>query len=140
MTIDIQATNDLDACLALRRIVFIQEQDVPEAEEMDGLDDSATHFLATLDGRPVGTARMHIIDGTAKIGRVCVLAETRGTGLGAALMQAVLDHARSGGNAERAILGAQLHALPFYEKLGFLAYGPEFDDAGIPHRMMEITF
>lgn len=139
MTIDIQVTDDLKACLALRRIVFIQEQDVPEAEEMDGMDDSAIHFLATLDGKPVGTARMHITDGTAKIGRVCVLAETRGSGLGAALMQSVVDHARACEGAERAILGAQLHALRFYEKLGFAAYGPEFDDAGIPHRMMEIT-
>lgn len=139
MTTEIRVTDDLDACLTLRRIVFIEEQNVPEDEEIDDLDASGIHFLATTDGRPVGTARLHIVDGTGKIGRVCVLAETRGTGLGAALMRGVLDHLRSRSDATRAVLGAQMHALAFYEKLGFSAYGPEFDDAGIPHRMMEIT-
>lgn len=137
MTIQITVTDDLEACHRLRRIVFMDEQNVPEHEEMDDQDASGTHFLALVDGQPMGTARLHVKDRVGKIGRVCVLRDARGTGLGAALMVGVLDHLRDTQSADRAILGAQTHALAFYEKLGFVAYGPEFDDAGIPHRMME---
>lgn len=130
-------TRDLDACFALRRTVFTLEQGVSEAEEIDGRDDEAVHFLAVLDGSPVGTARVLVVDGAAKIGRVCVLPQARGTKQGQALIRAALDWARAQG-LPRAILGAQLSALGFYEALGFVAYGEVFDDAGIDHRMMEI--
>jgi len=135
MTLRIALTSDLDACLALRRTVFIEEQNVPEHEEVDGLDPSALHVLAT-DGRPVGCARILLKDGVAKIGRVCVLSSHRGTGLGAAIILQCIEIAREKG-AARAVLGAQTHALGFYEKLGFAAFGPVYDDAGIAHRDME---
>ncbi|WP_101067534.1 GNAT family N-acetyltransferase [Roseovarius salinarum] len=137
MTVAIGPTHDIDACLALRRRVFIEEQGVSPDEERDGRDDAAHHLLATLDGRPVGCARILIKGDTGKIGRVCVLPEHRGTGLGAALIRACLDHLRKLGGVSRAALGAQTHALAFYENLGFTAHGPVFDDAGIPHRAME---
>jgi ElaA protein len=76
---------------------------------------------------------------TGKIGRVCVLAEARGTGLGAQLMQAAVTRFRSVPGVTKVKLGAQTHALGFYERLGFTAIGPEFDDAGIPHREMVLT-
>lgn len=123
-------------CLALRRAVFILEQGISEAEEMDDLDDQATHLLAVIDGRPVGTARLLISGDTGKIGRICVLADQRGTGLGARLVLAALDHLRTIPGITRAKLGAQDHAIGFYEKLGFVADGPFYDDAGIPHRDM----
>ena len=93
------------------------------------------HLLATQDGRPVGTARLLIEGETAKIGRVALLPEARGTGAGAALMRAALDELRARG-VRAAKLGAQTYAIGFYEKLGFTACGPEYDDAGIPHRDM----
>ena len=128
-------TDDLDTCRALRRTVFIDEQGVTEAEEWDGLDGQALHVLGWLDGTPVGTARVFIEGDTGKIGRVCVLAVARGTGAGAAIMRGAIDALRERGVA-KAKLSSQTHAIPFYEKLGFVAYGPEYPDAGIPHRDM----
>ena len=137
MTLEVGPTSDLGACLALRATVFIAEQDVPEHEERDGRDQEAHHLLARLEGRPVGCARILIKGDTGKIGRVCVLREARGAGIGAALIEACLAFLRGQEGVSRAVLGSQTHALGFYEKLGFVAFGPEYMDAGIPHRDME---
>ena len=135
MTLSVALTQDLSACWALRRTVFIEEQAVPEDLEVDGLDSEALHLLAVLDGRPVGTARMLLKGETGKIGRVAVLREMRGRGIGAALIRAAVEELRGRG-LTRAKLGSQTHAIPFYEGLGFVAEGPVYDDAGIPHRDM----
>jgi ElaA protein len=132
----IAPTRDIAACRALRRAVFIDEQGVSEVDEVDDLDDVALHLLALHDGRPVGTARLLVAGDTVKVGLVCVLADQRGSGLGAALMRAAVDVARGLPGVVRVKLGAQTHALGFYERLGFVAVGPEFLDAGIPHRDM----
>lgn len=137
--IEIAETRDIATCRALRRIVFIEEQGVSEADEVDDKDDEAIHLLATLNGKPVGSARLLISGETGKIGRVCVLAETRGTGLGAQLMRAAVDRFRQIPSVTKVKLGAQTHALAFYERLGFEAHGPEFDDAGIAHREMMLA-
>ncbi|MDF1726962.1 MAG: GNAT family N-acetyltransferase [Sulfitobacter sp.] len=134
MTVTVQRTEDIATCLDLRRIVFMEEQGVSEADEIDGLDPDCLHLLALAQEIPVGTARIHFEEDVAKIGRVCVLRPHRGTGLGAALINEALTQAK--GKAQTAKLGAQVSALGFYEKLGFTATGPVFDDAGIPHRMM----
>ncbi len=139
MTVSIALTEDQDACLTLRRRVFMQEQGVSEAEEIDGRDPDALHLLARVDGMPVGTARILLYGNTGKIGRVCVLAEHRGHGLGAALIRTCLDVLREQTGVSRALLGAQTQALGFYERLGFAAFGPVYDDAGIAHRDMERT-
>ena len=126
---------DRDACIDIRRHVFVGEQNVPEAEEVDGLDPECLHLLARDGGRPAGTLRLRESGDTVKIQRVAVLPEWRGTGLGAQLMRHAMELARARG-MRKARLGAQIHALGFYEKLGFVAEGPEFLDAGIPHREM----
>ena len=131
----IEEAEDLAMCHALRRAVFIEEQGVSEAEEMDELDGLAIHFLGWIEGRPVATARIFVEGETGKIGRVCVLAEARGTGAGLAIMRATIAALRERG-AKTAKLSSQTHAMPFYEKLGFVAYGSEYPDAGIPHRDM----
>lgn len=124
------------ACFAVRRAVFIEEQGIPEAEEWDAEDATCSHFLAEDDNGPLGCARLIAQSDTAKIGRVAVMALARGTGLGRALMEHVLDAARDAGFA-RALLEAQLYVIPFYERLGFIAEGPEYDDgSGILHRVM----
>lgn len=135
--ITVNVTSDLETCFALRRTVFMDEQNVSEADEFDGRDHSATHLLATINGVPMGTARLLIDGSTGKIGRVCVLQQARGTGLGARLITASLDHFRGCDGVRLALLEAQTHALGFYEKLGFHAFGPVFDDAGIAHRKMQ---
>ncbi|WP_022703211.1 GNAT family N-acetyltransferase [Pseudorhodobacter ferrugineus] len=134
----IEVTRDIATCLALRRVVFIEEQGVSEADERDDLDDAAVHLLAWVDGRAVGSARLLTKGATGKIGRVCVLQDQRGTGLGAALIGAAVEEFRGMAGIEVVKLGAQTHAIAFYEKLGFVAFGPEYDDAGIPHRDMMI--
>ena len=136
MKAQIALTDDLQTCLALRRVVFIEEQQVPEAEEVDGRDGDALHLLAQIDGVPVGCARLLLSGETGKIGRVCVLRALRGQGIGAALIRAALDVLRDRPGITQARLGAQIHAIGFYEALGFVAEGPEYLDAGIRHRDM----
>ena len=139
MSLTIEVTDDIATCRALRRIVFIEEQGVSEADEVDDLDDQAIHLLATLDGVPVGSARLLPMGKVGKVGRVCVLAQARGTGLGAALMRAAVDHYRTLPGIETVKLGAQTHALGFYEGLGFQPVGEVYMDAGIEHRDMVLA-
>ena len=136
MTLAIARSDDLAACLALRRAVFIQEQGVPEADEIDGRDGEAIHLLARLDGVPVGTARLLVMGDTGKIGRVCVLPGARGQGIGAALIRAGVEAFRATPGVRRAKLSAQVQALGFYAALGFAAVGADYLDAGIVHRDM----
>lgn len=137
MSVVIALTDDIAACRALRRAVFMDEQGISEADEMDDLDPVALHILACDDGTPVGTARLLLAAPVGKIGRVCVLASHRGRGLGAGLIRAAEEVLRTRPGVTTARLGAQLHALGFYEKLGYAAHGPAYDDAGIPHRTMD---
>lgn len=136
MSIVISETTDLDACLALRFEVFVGEQNVPVEEERDALDDEATHLLAAIDGKPMGTARIVWLEDTAKIGRVCVLKAARGTGLGKKLIEAAVASAEKRAGISKAKLGSQMQAIGFYEKLGFSISGPVYLDAGIEHQDM----
>ncbi len=134
--IEIADAEDFAKCLDLRIRVFVEEQGVPREEEEDGLDPECTHFLACDGEVPVGTARLRFLtDGSGKAERVAVLAEHRRAGVGAALMGALEVSAREKG-ASVVRLNAQVSAIPFYESIGYEAHGPEFDDAGIPHRAM----
>jgi predicted GNAT family N-acyltransferase len=140
MTVTISQVADPTACYVIRHDVFVEEQGVPLDLERDALDATAIHLLATDRGTPVGAARIVITGDTGKIGRVCVLKQARGTGLGSALIRETLGVLRTTPGITRAALGAQTDAMGFYEKLGFTAYGEVFDDAGIDHRMMELHF
>lgn len=140
MSVEITVTDDIATCRALRRTVFIEEQGVPEADEIDGLDDTAVHLLARQDGVAIGAARLLTLGEIGKIGRVCVLPGARGAGIGAALTRAAVAHFRDVPGVSAAKLGAQTHAIGFYEKLGFAAVGPEYMDAGIAHRDMILRF
>ena len=130
--------------LSVRRRVFIEEQQVPEELEVDEHDGdpaqvtTARHVLGRAGGRAVATGRLLLADdhGHAHIGRVAVLAEERGRGYGTAVMLALHDLAREQG-FEGITLAAQLHAIGFYERLGYKARGEVFLDAGIEHRWME---
>jgi predicted GNAT family N-acyltransferase len=121
----------------VRRKVFIEEQQIPEREEFDEMDPVAIHVLAHAPAAAgkrdaVGTARL---EPTGKIGRVAVLPQYRGTGTGVALMRRLLEIAAERGFSE-VYLNAQTSAAGFYERLGFRAEGPEFDEVGIPHQRM----
>ena len=124
------------ALLDLRSTVFIQEQGVPEERERDGLDVDCWHVLARDDaGLPIGCGRL---TPAHKIGRMAVLPEWRGNGVGVALLRELIGRARTQGWPDVA-LDAQVSALGFYEREGFTAYGEEFEDAGLPHRAMRMT-
>ncbi len=124
---------DQAALRQVRETVFVREQKVPPELEWDGLDDQCLHMLAEdRDGNPIGTGRL-LPDG--HIGRMAVLREWRGRGVGSALLGALMEEGRKRG-FETMILAAQVQAMPFYEKAGFVAEGDVFDDAGIPHRNM----
>jgi predicted GNAT family N-acyltransferase len=137
---------DREACFAVRKEVFVGEQGVPEDIEYDAYDAVAVHVLAVReDGVPLGTGRLLYGEAAAgktggdasvgSLGRLAVTREARGLGVGAALVRAVEEAARARG-LTAVDLHAQTHALGFYERLGYVAYGPQFPDAGMPHRAM----
>ncbi len=122
-----------DAIYAIRKTVFIVEQAVPAEIEIDGHDPVARHVLAFMDGQAVGTGR---ITSDGRIGRMAVLADFRGLGVGRAILHALIDIGTAD-DAPRLFLSAQCHAIPFYEKAGFVAEGPIYEEAGIDHRRMD---
>jgi predicted GNAT family N-acyltransferase len=120
----------------VRRQVFVLEQGVPEQDEWDAADATCHHVLALAGKRDaVGTGRL---EPTGKIGRVAVLPQYRGTRAGVAIMRRLMDLAGERGFTE-VHLSAQTSARGFYERLGFQAEGPEFDEVGIPHQRMRRT-
>ncbi len=132
----------MSRALAIRLRVFVEEQGVPPDEEVDAhdRDDSgAVHALALDEaGRATGAGRYYVAEpGTAQIGRMAVLAEARGLGVGQALLTALVAEARRRGLA-RAHLHAQFHAREFYAKQGFADDGETLWDAGILHQPMTL--
>ncbi len=140
MTVTISETRDIATCQAIRRAVFIVEQGISESDDLDGLDESTIHLLATADETPVGTARLLVKGDTGKIGRVSVLADYRSRGIGKALILRALDVFAEVPGITTARLSAQESAISFYEPLGFEPTGEMFMDAGVPHRDMVRVF
>ncbi len=142
MSFQINVTHDLERCLKLRFAVFVDEQGVPIDEERDALDDDAVHIIAEEPDvpcvLPMATARMVCKGDVAKIGRVCVRQDQRGQGLGAEVIRHCLMLAREWEGITQVVLGSQIHALGFYEALGFEAFGPIYLDAGIEHQDMRL--
>ena len=127
-------TLDAEALREIRRTVFVVEQGVPESLEWDAVDPACVHALACDAAlRAIGCGRL-LPDG--HIGRVAVLRRWRGHGVGAALLLKLVETAREAGHV-RARLNAQVSAVPFYARYGFVATGEDFEEAGIPHRVME---
>jgi len=120
---------------AVRETVFVQEQRVPVELELDELDPRSRHVLARdRDGRAIGTARL---TPEGRIGRMAVLREWRGSGVGSALLHALLRLAREDGR-DGVALNAQVEAIPFYARHGFVAQGERFMEAGIEHQAMRL--
>jgi len=132
-------SEEAEHALGLRFRVFVDEQKVPPEEEIDAIDPLAWHVVAVDQGDGViGTGRCFRDDRDSElghIGRMAVAPEWRGRGVGLALLAALVERLRNEG-LERATLSAQCHAIAFYERMGFIAEGDEYDDCGIPHRRM----
>jgi predicted GNAT family N-acyltransferase len=133
----VQDKKELEQAFAIRRNVFVDEQQVPEELELDDWDQTSTHLLALESSKPVGTCRLRWIDPTTvKAERVAVLSPKRNTGTGKQLMSALEQLAKEKG-AHSIILNAQIQVLPFYEKLGYQSIGAPFMEAGIEHIKMK---
>jgi len=128
-------SGDLTDAHYIRRIVFMGEQEISEELEMDGTDGDAEHLVVYENNCPVATGRLIMVNEKMHIGRMAVLKEHRNKGLGAITMHACIEKAIEQGH-KKLYLHAQTYARGFYEKLGFVGYGDEFDDAGIPHIAM----
>ncbi|RSK29282.1 GNAT family N-acetyltransferase [Bacillus sp. HMF5848] len=125
----------LDDAYYVRKVVFIDEQNVPEEEEMDQFDETSEHFVVYDGDKPVGAGRFRVVDGYGKVERICIMKSHRGKGLGNLLIHAIEAYAKDT-NVAKTKLNAQTHAEAFYKKLGYETVSDEFMDAGIPHVTM----
>lgn len=124
---------DLEKVFAIRREVFVDEQNCPPELEWEHEDES-NHFLATVDAAPAGASRWRKTDKGYKLERFAVLKAFRGDGVGQALVKAVLTDLPK--DAGYVYLHAQVAAVTLYERFGFVKSGPEFEEAGIRHYKM----
>ncbi len=142
----VKGPGDLAAALAIREVVFIEEQAVPQDIERDDQDETAFHVLAMKGGHAVGTGRLVATqtppDGEkgkwGRIGRMAVLASHRKGGVGQQILSALEQHAQEQG-LEGIVLHAQVMSKGFYEKEGYEPFGAVFDEAGMPHVKMSKT-
>ena len=132
----VTSTEELQAALRVRARTFVEEMGVPAELEHDAADATATHVVALQDGRVVATGRLLLqAEGRCRIGRMAVVRELRGRGLGTGVLSALEDEARRRGMTE-AVLHAQVHARDFYARLGYTGEGGEFTEAGLRHIVM----
>lgn len=120
----------------IRKQVFVQEQNICEAEEWDEYDGCSLHGIAWLEEKPVGCVRL-LPEG--KIGRLAVLADFRRQGIARALMKKALDRAVEARHKEL-LLSAQISAMPLYEEFGFVPFGEPHTEVNIPHQWMRLSF
>jgi YbgC/YbaW family acyl-CoA thioester hydrolase len=121
----------------IRQAVFVREQGIPAELEWDAADAHCLHAVAfNRLGQALGTGRLlEHVPGTAKIGRMAVLPSARGSGVGAQVLEALMQAARQRGYRE-VLLHAQASAVGFYRRAGFSARGEPFEEAGIGHQEM----
>jgi predicted GNAT family N-acyltransferase len=138
----VKSDEELQDAYDVRTKVFVEEQQVPEEEEIDQFEREASHVVLYDGDKPVGAGRFRILNGIGKIERICVLPDYRSKGAGKIIMEKLEEIAASK-EMQTLKLNAQTHAEPFYEKLGYNTISKEtFLDAGIPHVTMvkEIKF
>ncbi len=124
--------DDGDTLMQLRNRVFVEEQKVSAALEVDGKDSECQHVKAIVDGLVIGTGRL-LPNGF--IGRMCVLAEYRNRNIGTMMLENLVQQALDRGH-QKVLLNAQSYIIPFYQKYGFRIDSDEFIEADIPHRRM----
>ena len=115
--------------------MFVYEQKVPIELEIDEYEKDALHFIGYVDQLPVVASRLRFVNGDGKLERICVLKEHRNSAYGKQIIQLMENHIRQR-ELKTAILNAQVHAIGFYEKLGYIEVSEPFQDAGIPHVTM----
>lgn len=127
----------LQDAYAVRMKVFVEEQKVPEEEEIDEFENTSTHFVVYDEDQQVaGAGRLREYEGYGKVERICIDSNFRKKGVGRLLMTAIEEEGFKQG-FKQFKLYAQTHAIPFYEGLGYQTHSEEFMDAGIPHVVMK---
>ena len=129
----VENDQEKELVISIRRIVFIEELNIPEYMEIDDNEDLATYVLANIGSEYVGTARWRDTDAGIKLERFAVLSEYRSYGVGTAMTKFILNQLD---HSKLIYLNAQESAISFYKKLGFDLMGPRFDEVGIPHQKM----
>ena|SRR5581483_109382 len=138
MTVELAHTqDDFFRLIRLREAVFVMEQGIPVGIELDDDDSGALHVIARRGREVVGTARLVLKGKTGKIGRMAVRKGLRRRGIGTALIEFIKKMSVEM-ELKELLLHAQEEAIPFYERLGFSAFGERFSEAGIPHRKMRL--
>ncbi len=128
---------ELNGAFSVRRDVFINEQNIAEEEEYDGLDNDCLQFIARSGRKIIGTARVRFLSPDhAKIERMAVLKQFRRQGIGMRII-AYIEEELKGRQVTEAVLHAQMIAVPFYKACGFAAIGSTFYEAGIEHIKMQ---
>lgn len=126
------SADDRRSAFAIRRAVFCDEQHVPLEIEIDAFEDTAIHILGELRGETIAAARLRLLPGHAKLERIAVSKPHRGSGIGTALIEYMVDTARERGCSNFCV-HAQAHLQSYYERLGFRVDGEPFVEAGIDH-------
>ncbi|WP_026690130.1 GNAT family N-acetyltransferase [Alteribacter aurantiacus] len=134
----VKSQKEKEDAFAVRRTVFVDEQQVPEEEEIDQYESQSVHFVAYDGEKPVGAGRLRIMDDIGKVERICVLKEYRTQGVGVEIMKKIEQEATQY-PIEEMKLNAQVTAERFYTRLGYETISGEFFDAGIPHVAMRKT-
>lgn len=127
-----------DDAYLVRRVVFVEEQQVPIEIELDEYEETAIHFVGYQDGEPVAASRVRFVQGFGKLERICVIKDYRGQSLGKQIIHSMEEVIRDYAYT-KAKLNAQTHAEVFYESLGYVTISEPFMDAGIPHVTMVKT-
>ena len=135
----VTTSDEMAACVAIRHQVFVVGQNISVTDEQDGLDPECQHYLACVDGKPVGTMRVRRLDADhVKFQRVAVLDTHRGLGLATAMLKTALEDLEDG-PLITVVLEAQTDAKNLYQKLGFAEHGKEFEEVGRLHIKMQRT-
>lgn len=124
---------------AIRKKVFVEEQNVSMEEEMDQFDEVATHFVGYVGNDPIAASRLRYVGEFGKLERICLLQAYRGKSYGKQMILHMEEEVQQNG-FNQSKLNAQTQALGFYEGLGYQVVSEEFLDAGIPHVTMTKTF
>ena len=128
--------DDLKKAFRIREQVFVEEQQVPRDAEYDAFEDTATHYLATFENVPCGAARWRTTDHGVKLERFAVLPDYRNKQVGAEVLKAVLDDVKTEQAGKKVYLHAQLPAVNFYKRNGFVTEGDMFTECDIQHFKM----
>lgn len=131
----VETEKELNDAYTIRKIVFVEEQNVPLEEEINQFEDAASHFILYQEDTPIGAGRFRAVDGYGKVERICILKTARKSGAGSLLMNEI-EHFAVQKGFKKLKLNAQTQAIPFYTNLGYTVVSDEFLDAGIPHKTM----